>query len=366
LQNLVTRRSKQLLISGRNRTARNLNQSRLSHIIMASSTKLLVSAALLICLSVIFVEVVEGGKCKYIPFCDACTYDPDTKRATCTQCEPSNLWGLTTMNGFSRCMNCSLNDGCLKCKDFTKCDVCRFQFRDGPDLNGVATCSSCGANCRSCKNAGSGKCDICEAGAVKVGDQCEKCHISNCRYCDSGSSTCSSCIQGYFLENNQCTKCVDNCRSCHSTSTCDYCNDYYFLETDSKTCKPCIDNCRICSDYGQCTFCNSGFFIDSSGKCSACDDSCLTCSALDKCTLCKPGRGKVVDGSCKCAPNCKSCSNVGNGKCDACMDGFVPNGNKQCSKACPENCSSCKNQNQCEVCNTGFSLTDQGDCIGLN
>lgn len=292
-----------------------------------NSTKMIAAACLLICLSVICIGVVDGGNCKYIPHCDDCKYDPDTKKATCFRCD--KLFGLTQEYGFSKCKNCSDNEGCLLCKNFQKCDLCRFSYRDGPDMDGRATCSACAPNCRSCKESGAGKCDVCAAGSRKVGDRCQLCNAENCAYCDSTFQTCTSCKNGYFLEDNKCTLCQDNCKLCESKTRCRMCNDKFFRD-DNGQCMPCIANCRTCNDFGRCNECSMGFFLDVFNQCSACDDSCLVCTSKDVCTYCR--QGKPVDGSCKCAPNCESCQKVGYTKCDSCERGYTQSEGKGCKK----------------------------------
>jgi len=331
---------------------------------MAKQCQAMAAVCLLVCLSVVFINGVEGGRCKYIPHCDECTYNPDTKRATCTKCDPSDLYGLTTVNGFSMCRACSENSGCLKCKTFELCTLCRFPGRDGPDFDGVATCSACSANCRSCKSIGGGKCDICGVGSRKVGENCQACTVSQCKFCESDATVCTGCLSGSYLVNNECKPCVDNCRMCHNSDKCDYCANYYFLESDTGLCKPCMDNCRICADFGECTSCKDGFYVDNQKQCQPCDDSCTTCKSKDECYSCKQGR--PANGSCKCAANCESCATLGRGKCDKCLPGFVQNKEKACKRACPENCESCTNQNSCDVCMSGFLKTLAGTCVSLN
>jgi hypothetical protein len=298
---------------------------------MTSQIRVLAAACLLVCLSVVFVDVVDGGKCPYIPFCDEFTYNNETRRATCTKCEASNLYGLTEVNGFSRCLPCSENDGCLKCKDFTRCDLCRFPAEQGPDFDGRATCSACAKNCRNCAKSGSGKCDYCRPGNRKVGDQCESCAVPNCNYCDGSVLRCSACAPGYYLEDNQCKPCIGNCRTCANSETCNICMDYYFLDDGGRRCQPCPDNCKKCLDFGQCQICKLSYYLDNNKKCSPCEDNCLVCTGKGKCTYCKKGR--AIDGSCACADNCKSCENLGFGKCDACLPGFVQSDSKGCKRA---------------------------------
>jgi len=291
---------------------------------MARQGILIVAAFLFV---VVTINVADGGKCTRIPHCDACDFDQTTKRATCTKCD--RLFGRTTNeNGFSRCSNCSDNEGCLFCDDFTVCQYCRYRARDGPDFNGRATCSPCAPNCRSCAKAGSGKCDMCAIGARKVGDLCQQCDLDNCASCDSSASVCDFCKRGFFFKDGKCVACVENCKKCNSVDRCLDCFDNFFLEQQTGMCLACIDNCQTCVDYGECSECKMGFYRDNKLQCSPCDDSCLTCKDKNTCVNCKQGRS--VGGSCKCAPNCKTCRNSGYGNCDSCIDGFVQDKNKKC------------------------------------
>lgn len=326
------------------------------------STTTLVATTCLVCLSFVFIDVVSGGACPYIPHCDDCTYNPDTKRATCFRCD--QFYAHRIVNTFSRCISCGENNsGCANCTDFTKCDKCRNRSRDGPDLNGKATCSPCAPNCRNCARSGSGKCDQCARGARKVGDQCERCNIANCDYCDSSSGVCSTCASGFYLKENECLPCVENCRMCRDSERCTFCRDFFFVETDSGLCKPCTDNCRSCKDFDTCENCKLGYYKDSNSKCQQCPDGCTACTSPDDCQFCKTGR--PVNGACTCAPNCKSCANSGNSKCDQCEDGYVQDKSKRCRKACPENCKECTDSKECQECENQFTLVD-GQCINLN
>lgn len=290
-------------------------------------SKVVATVGLVLCLIVILIAVADGGRCKYIPHCDDCTYNPDTRRATCFTCD--KLFGLCTENGFSKCKNCSENEGCLLCKDFTKCDLCRYRARDGPDMNGKATCSACAPSCKSCATSGSGKCDICKIGSKKVGDTCRTCDVEHCSYCDSTFTQCSACQSGYFLENNKCTACTPGCSLCKDRDRCSVCKSKFFLEDDG-TCVGCIANCNDCDDHKTCISCNMGFFLNDMKTCDPCDDSCLVCSSKDTCSYCK--EGKPVGGSCKCADDCESCKNAGYGKCDSCRMGFTQSEGKGCKK----------------------------------
>jgi hypothetical protein len=331
---------------------------------MANQMKSILSVCLVISVSTIFIDVVDGGACTRIPCCNNCTYDVEAKKATCHQCDP--MYGKTKVNGFDRCLSCSLNEGCTKCTDFSKeCDLCRFS-NHGPD-KGKNTCSPCAPYCRSCRKTGSGKCDVCEPGSRKVNDICEKCSVENCRYCDGSTTTCASCVSGYFLEKNTCQQCVANCRACHNAQKCDYPNDHYFVLPDSGQCVECSENCRACKDVDDCTSCNTGFYVDAKKGCSPCDESCLACTAKDTCTYCK--KGKVENGSCKCADNCQSCDTAGNGKCDKgkCITGFVESEGKGCKRSCKtSHCKTCSASQKCTECESGYTLDSDAQCLNLN
>jgi len=295
---------------------------------MTNMANLVITASIVICISVLSIHVVDGGKCKYIPHCNDCAYDPNTRRATCFVCDP--FFGLVTENTFSKCKSCALNEGCSNCTDFTVCTRCQ-NTNLGPDLNGVATCSACGQNCRTCRTSGGGKCDSCRPGSTKINGVCEKCDIPNCNTCDDTLKTCASCSSGYRLQNNNCEACVDNCRMCAKTAArCDYCKDRFFVESDTGLCKPCPENCKTCGDINTCSICNIGFYLDGN-TCSPCDDSCQSCTGKNDCQYCK--QGKPFNGKCRCADNCKSCQRAGNGKCDECADGYVQSNEKGCKKA---------------------------------
>lgn len=205
--------------------------------------------------------------CHSFPFCKYCPVTDG--RARCTQCHVSFAL-RPEMADSTPCSPCRDMPGCWLCSNTTRCELCQFPNKDGPDLNGYGTCSPCAPNCMYCMTAGSGKCDK------------------------------NACKPGFFLNSNQqCTACLPNCTQCTDVSTCQFCFQGSFLKQNTKTCTPCPKNCADCTTAGICK----------------------------KCTV-----GKIsASGSCQCSDNCDDCTGSGFGLCNACKNGYKLGNDKTCT-----------------------------------
>jgi len=126
--------------------------------------------------------------------------------------------------------------------------------------------------------------------------------------------------------------------------------------------------CKACEQYGspEGTY---GLYVDRPG-CGDCnvesDGTCIKCTNMSKCDVCTDSRlgpkTQTTTAECgACAPNCRSCTKSGAGKCDdnCCHVGFAVNTRTQtcspCDRKCSSSCSS-SGPNSCDTCLTGTGL----------
>lgn len=105
-------------------------------------------------------------------------------------------------------------------------------------------------------------------------------------------------------------------------------------------CANCTDpNCNSCTQANQCLGCYGGYFLDSGTSCTSCPENCASCSDSNNCDICSPGT--YQQGSI-CVQNCSP--------------GYfssIVNSQAIC-QLCPSTCSSCTDSNTCQECQTGF------------
>jgi len=178
---------------------------------MANQMKSILSVCLALSVSTIFIDGVDGGACNWIPYCNNCTYDAGTQRATCHQCDP--LFEKTTVNGFSKCIRvdggaCNWIPYCNNCTydastERATCHQCDPLFEE-TTVDGFSRClRKCPDNCESCSIGGYDKCDECSQGFV-IGDGrvcIRACETTHCKIC-SASQECTECESGYTLDSD--------------------------------------------------------------------------------------------------------------------------------------------------------------------
>ncbi|KAL4495528.1 hypothetical protein ABPG72_020269 [Tetrahymena utriculariae] len=241
-------------------------------------------------------------------------------------------------------------------------------------------------------------------------DNCEQCNDNWCTRCSTGyiisdkNNYCVlSCNSDQYLDSSSsqtyCRTCMSNCQTCSNSSSCQICNDYYFLS--GNTCALCDNSCKQCSGPGinQCTVCkqssyfiqpdqnnqcvqscdqNNAYYIDkfTSGSqyyCRKCLSSCKTCSSGNKCDTCFDIN--FLDSNSQCQPcdsTCQSCNGTQNTNCLVCKSGLhrqlstnlcietcdsneFLNAQQQCQK-CDNSCKTCdgSSPNNCKTCYSNF------------
>ena len=252
-------------------------------------------------------------------------------------------------------------NNCQKCNPLTNiCAKCIYENLI-PDIFG---------GCEGLCNIGDNYCLECEDN----GKYCKKCEESyfpdksggcsytkNCQFSVNGK--CLYCINGYILygEENGPKICkylnIDDLKNCKKISSitglCEECNEGYNLNPGDLK---CVDtkNCYK-SSFGLCTSCDVGYYLNKKkGICEKTIDTLLFCKqTLDgnNCDLCNFGFYLSEDGQCT---DTIKCSKSKGGKCIECIDGFYLIYDT-CSKE--KNCELAdKDTGLCEKCNEGFYL----------
>ena len=111
------------------------------------------------------------------------------------------------------------------------------------------------------------KCDTCYFyGTTVFFDQCPtagNCFVSAdevCNICEGLSDgSCGSCADAHVLLDEKCSPIckeeVLNCYYCATPTTCEMCNEGYYLDTSCNKCPVSLSNCVGCSDANTCTSC---------------------------------------------------------------------------------------------------------------
>ena len=153
----------------------------------------------------------------------------------------------------------------------------------------------------------------------------------------------------------------EKCKSCSHKikSNCLTCNEGYYLpnyENENKVCLSCnvIEHCSSCfgeKDYALCTKCENGYILN--------DNQCI--KKEEDIPNCVIGLNE----------KCKACNNNPKlrNQCESCNEGYYlsEDGNKTiCEKCDIEGCLICsgtKNNKKCNLCNNNYILINNKECI---
>ncbi|EFO64296.1 VSP [Giardia lamblia P15] len=289
--------------------------------------------------------------------CEACgtncaTCSAKTDEAKCTKCKDGFFLAGT---GEGKCISCENgNDsgysgiaGCLSCKTPTtpgpvSCDRCKIGYM----LKGTTCVKACEDNTACGGTAGA--CD-----AMVIDDQGNTKHY--CSYCgESNKFPIDGICTNNKGTNNGCTD-----------HTCGYCARGFFLYMGG-----CYDvskapgnyMCKIVGKEGICTEAANNKYFVVPGATST-EQSVLAC-ANPLGTLAGGNAYVGVDGCSTCtAPAGRNDGGMAVATCTACGEGKKPskNGNG-CVLCSVKDCKSCKADEKCEECSSGFSL-ENDKCV---
>ena len=225
---------------------------------------------------------------------------------------------------------------------------------------------------------------------------CEpKCTVGKnyCENCSEDSKICSSCEEGYFPDKiggcsfipnckesyrGKCLNCVENfvligykenfqiCKSIYSddlkhcsnyslqTGLCFQCEEGFYLNKGDYKCSE--TNYCFESIYGICSSCIEGYYLNKKeNKCEKEDENFINCKeTLDgkNCEECNFGFYLAEDGKCT---NALMCSETQNGKCIKCVDNFYLTEDKCCTTE--EKCQYGDGKTAlCDYCISGYYL----------
>ncbi|KAL7717125.1 protein serine/threonine kinase [Entamoeba marina] len=307
----------------------------------------------------------ENYECKLCPtHCSECSVSN-----FCTLCD-SNYRLNYTGSSYSTygCIECDIDD-CLKCNG-TYCGECNESFF----VNDTGLCQSCSyydEHCLICSEQSS--CTSCELGYYAAGNSCLPCsNIPGCMTCLQTDGVCTDCADGYLLTKESCDTCdsyFPNCMSC-SYSSCEKCNENYFLENG--VCKQCseIQGCKSCSQTNRTCFnCYKSYaLVETDGvyeciECSELIPNCYDCDGDSVCSECEEGYTVSNDGCVECneiLSNCTSCS-TSTEYCYTCANNnyYVSDGVcVSCLTKTLGACELCTSSTYCTKCSEGYYLQD--------
>ncbi|EAR91877.2 surface protein (macronuclear) [Tetrahymena thermophila SB210] len=219
-----------------------------------------------------------------------------TSASECQTCQDGYyISGSQCMRCVSPCLKCSSSSSCSSCSfgyflsgtTCQQCDsICTSQFCSTCNENLICpscfdgyfldknSCQKCLQNCAQCND--SQTCTQCLKGYNLYDNLCltsEQCP-SGCKLCQDNFS-CQTCLDGYVKQNQQCIKCsVENCSFCDQQQRCFQCKSGYKLLNNSQI---CVKDCGV------------GHYLSDNNECLACDQTCFTCKGPTDtdCIICK-------------------------------------------------------------------------------
>ncbi|EFO63018.1 VSP [Giardia lamblia P15] len=342
----------------------------------------------------------------------------NSDKSKCMLCSDATDSSTPGNKGIDHCNECA------KTGDNTNptCSGCL----EGYIKNGDGSmCESCGSNCATCsEKTANDKCLTCKAGFFLVvagsSKTCVPCNdtgnggIDGCAECikePAGSLKCTQCKPDHTLTGSGCQKSCEDTTACGGTAGacdamviddqgnekhyCSYCGDKDKFPIDG-ICKTNSDKgANICTGH-TCGSCAAGFFLYMGG----CYDVSkapgnLMCTAAPAgiCTEAANNRYFIVPGATSTEQSVLACANPlgtlagGNAyvgvdgcstctapagrndggmavaTCTACGEGKKPSkSGNGCVLCSVKDCKSCKADEKCEECSSGFSL-ENDKCV---
>ncbi|EFO64682.1 VSP [Giardia lamblia P15] len=329
---------------------------------------------------------VTGGNApdKGIAECSSCKKTDLGQAPTCTECLSGFYFDTTCKACGTNCATCSAET------DETKCTTCK----DGFFLAGT----------------GEGKCISCKDGAEGSYKG-----VPGCSLCDAppaaGPAVCKTCDPGYSLQGTTCVKACEDPTACGGTAGacdamvidnqgntkhyCSYCGEENKFPIDGICVESGSANGNTCNNH-VCESCTAGYFLYMGGcykaanppgnlMCTTAPAGICTEAASDKyfvvpgarsadqsVVACANPLGTLaggnayvgVDGCSTCtAPAGRDDGGMAVATCTACGEGKKPSkSGNGCVLCSVKDCKSCKADEKCEECSSGFSL-ENDKCV---
>lgn len=313
----------------------------------------------------------------------------DCSTATSSQCGTGTCQGYVMINNVctSSCGSSSYYQNstgmCVSCSSLSQstCSVnCpNFYYTSASSSNSTNSTNSTGSSnstnstssnsTNSTNNTVPGGSSTCRACSIPYGISCIACNSSVCTQCAIGlqlTSNSQGCID---------IKCnINNCVQCSGSSTCYLCQPGYQINPSGKACTPVncsVSYCSRCSG-ASCVTCISGYSLSNNTCQPICDSRCITCVSPGVCSKCISGYildsksySCIIDCSVAFNGLCVNCINLL--YCTTCKQGYKPAlGGAICqvSYSCTvSQCSTCSIASICTACNTGYTLTNNNNCV---
>lgn len=106
---------------------------------------------------------------------------------------------------------------------------------------------------------------------------------NGCVKCNEEADKCYECANTFYFENSLCYSCSDNCYKCTNGSSCDKCQNGFFMTQDKK----CVEKCP-----------ERTYNLNNHFECLPYPDYCAEVDENGVCIKCFDIRKKVVNGKC--------------------------------------------------------------------
>lgn len=255
------------------------------------------------------------------------------------------------------------------------CDFINGYFAKGDGTCETKTIEGCELNYFSDDQK---PCVTCNAGLVLDADKTKCVAVAedkkkdNCLRYNKESSDCTSCNAKYYLSGGECksvTTEVENCLVYISATSCQTCNDGFYLK--DKVCvkiEP-VDNCQFHTDR-QCDGCNVSYYLNRGYNQTITLDNSLYLQVANNITH-TDGWSFTNNTHSVCekitVDNCKVLAS--SGTCTTCNEKYFLNEAKSCESN-PEDpigeCAEYSSSTTCIKCNTDFYLKDSKTCEAVS
>ena len=261
-------------------------------------------------------------------------YEASSTSTTCVPCPP-------------HCANCNSDNECENCLigfyRRTDTQACVASCPDGQFADeATKTCQFCHADCDTCTGPRPTQCAKCKKGSHYFHRKCLK----------------QDCPDQYFADlsiSGECVPCPQGCKKCLSSDSCEECldNDDHHQTggggggswklINGKHCVPQLTATKCKQRDGMYFNNRTGTCLDCHAQCGTCFDGtpqgCLTCT--------RPERPLLHISSCLE---------------ESCPDQTFQYYNNEC-RHCAHSCKKCSSLLKCDVCHSGYFLTDTGHCV---
>ena len=213
----------------------------------------------------------------------------------------------------------------------------------------------------------------CGTGQLTINEQCYNCPPY--AYYDTNLAECVKCNVGYYMADGKCNKCEqgsvssagsERCNQCiagtYSTpdnTSCSDCPAGTYSTDGSSSCKPCPDGTYSSEHSSKCRQCPAGTMSVSGGAmCKTCPTGTYSTIGSSSCKPCPDGQtspqGSTNVWQCQPPVVCTGNTIMINGRCSACVQGYVPNDDRTAC-VCPPGKAPNSNRTYCiKSCGPGY------------